>query len=55
MRREFSYSSFSRSFTLPQTIDSEKIKASHKEGILTVTVPKREEAREKPAREIKIF
>jgi len=54
MRREFSYSSFSRSFTLPQTVNSEKIKASHKDGILQVIIPKKDEAREKPSREIKI-
>ncbi len=54
MRREFNYSSFSRCFSLPQTVNSEKIKASHKDGVLTVVVPKRDEAKEKPAREIKI-
>jgi HSP20 family protein len=54
MRREFSYSSFSRSFTLPQTVNSEKIKATHKDGILQVVIPKREESKEKPSREIKI-
>jgi len=54
MRREFSYCSFSRSFTLPQTVNADKIRATHKDGILQVVVPKREEAKEKPAREIKI-
>ncbi len=54
MRREFSYCSFSRSFTLPQTVNYEKIKATHKDGILQVVIPKKEEAMEKPAREIKI-
>jgi HSP20 family protein len=54
MRREFSYCSFSRSFTLPQTVNADKIRAIHKDGILQVIVPKKEEAREKPAREIKI-
>ena len=54
MRREFSYYSFSRSFTLPQTINSDKIMASHKDGILTITIPKKEEAKEKHARDIKI-
>ncbi|MFO7369221.1 MAG: Hsp20/alpha crystallin family protein [Bacteroidales bacterium] len=54
MRREFSYCSFSRSFTLPQTVNADKIRATHKDGILQVVVPKKEEAREKPAREIKI-
>jgi HSP20 family protein len=54
MRREFSYYSFSRSFALPQTINPEKIRATHKDGILQVVIPKKEEAREKPSREIKI-
>jgi len=54
MCREFSYYSFSRSFTLPMTVNSEKIRATHKEGILQVIIPKKEEAKEKPSREIKI-
>lgn len=54
MRREFSYSKFSRSFILPEDTDYDKIKATHKDGILNVIVPKKEEAKVKPAREIKI-
>jgi HSP20 family protein len=54
MRKEFNYYSFSRSFTLPQTVDSEKIQASHKDGILHVMIPKRDEAKQKPSRDIKI-
>ncbi len=54
MRKEFSYSSFNRSFTLPMTVNSEKIKATHKDGILQIVIPKKEEAREKPSREIKV-
>jgi HSP20 family protein len=54
MRKEFSYYSFNRSFTLPMTVNSEKIKATHKDGILQIVIPKKEEAREKPSREIKI-
>jgi len=54
MRKEFSYYSFSRSFTLPLTVNADKIKATHKDGILNVIVPKKEEAKEKPSREIKI-
>lgn len=54
MRREFSYSSFKRSFALPNTVDSDKISASYKDGILNIVIPKKEEAKEKPAREIKI-
>jgi HSP20 family protein len=54
MRKEFSYYSFKRCFSLPETINADKIKAIHKDGILQIVVPKREEAKEKPAREIKI-
>jgi len=54
MRREFSYTSFKRSFSLPETADSNKIKATYKEGILTINIPKKEEAKEKPARQISI-
>jgi HSP20 family protein len=54
MRREFSYTAFKRSFSLPDGADNEKIKANYKEGILTVTIPKKEEAKEKPARQISI-
>jgi HSP20 family protein len=54
MRREFNYSSFSRSFTLPETMNAERISAQHKDGVLHVTIPKKEEAKEKPARTIKI-
>lgn len=53
-RREFSYQSFSRSFTLPNTADSDKIKATYVDGILKVVIPKREEARPKPAKQIEI-
>lgn len=53
-RREFSYSSFQRTFTLPQSVDGEKVEASYTDGILHVALPKREEAKVKPAREIAI-
>ena len=53
-RREFSYQSFSRSFTLPNTADSEKIAAKYENGILKVTIPKKEEAKPKPAKVIEI-
>lgn len=53
-RREFSYQSFSRSFTLPNTVDNDKIKATYTDGILKVVIPKREEAKPKPARQIEI-
>lgn len=54
-RREFSYTSFQRSFTVPgNEVDSDKITASYADGILSVKIPKREEVKPKPAREIKI-
>jgi HSP20 family protein len=53
-RREFNYSSFKRSFSLPDVINSEKISAVYKNGILSIQIPKREEAKVKPAREIEI-
>jgi len=54
-RKEFSYQSFQRSFTVPQhDVDSEKITATYADGILNVKLPKREEVKPKPAREIKI-
>jgi len=53
-RREFSYSSFKRSFSLPEYADTDKIKATHENGVLNVFIPKREEAKEKPARVISI-
>jgi HSP20 family protein len=54
MRREFNYSSFSRSFTLPESMDAENISARHKDGVLNVVIPKKEEAKVKPTRTIKI-
>ena len=53
-RKEFNFSSFQRNFTLPQSVDTEKINASYTDGILIVTLPKREEAKVKPVREIAI-
>jgi HSP20 family protein len=54
-RREFGYSSFKRTFTLPDTVESDKIKAQYKDGILMIHLPKREEAKEKPAKRINVL
>jgi HSP20 family protein len=54
MKREFGYQSFSRSFSIPESIEIEKIKASHKNGILTIKLPKLEEAKLNHKHEIKI-
>ena len=53
-RREFGYSNFRRSFTLPDTVNAEKIKATYKDGILNIVIPKLEEAKKKPMRSIKV-
>jgi HSP20 family protein len=46
-RLERFYGSFSRSFTLPPTVDAAQITASYKDGVLTIRVPQREEAKPK--------
>jgi HSP20 family protein len=46
-RVERSYGNFTRSFSLPNSIDSDKVQAEYKDGILTLTMPKREEAKPK--------
>lgn len=54
-RKEFSYQSFQRSFTVPENkIMGDKIEAKYNEGILNVILPKREEVKPQPMREIKI-
>lgn len=53
-RKEFYYGSFNRSFTLPKTIELEKIKADYENGILKVMLPKKEEAKVDVKKEIKI-
>lgn len=55
-RREFSYQSFQRSFTLPEyKVERDKVAAKYVDGILHISIPKREEAKPKPAREIEIL
>jgi len=54
-RREFSYQSFQRSFSLPENkVEGGKISAKYTDGILYVTVPKKEDAKVKPARQITV-
>jgi len=50
-RIESSYGSFSRSFSLPDTADPDKIKAEFRNGVLTITIPQKAEVK---AREIKV-
>lgn len=54
-RQEFNYQSFQRSFNVPENmVDTDKINAKYSDGILHVTLPKREEAKPRPSKEIKI-
>jgi len=46
-RMERSYGSFSRSFTLPTTVQADRVKAAYKDGILRITLPKSEEVKPK--------
>jgi HSP20 family protein len=54
LRKEFSYTSFTRSFNLPETVDSEKVSAKHTDGILHIHIPKKPEAVEKGPKQISI-
>jgi HSP20 family protein len=47
LRVERAYGSFSRSFSLGNTVNTEAIKAEYRDGVLTLTIPKREEAKPK--------
>lgn len=53
-RKEFSYSTFKRAFSLPETVNTEKISAAYNNGILEINLPKREEAKVQPKRMIEI-
>jgi HSP20 family protein len=53
-RKEFSYTSFCRSFYIPENVNRDEIGASYKDGILTVELPKQEEEKSKISRQVKI-
>ena len=53
-RREFSYSSFTRSFVLPDNVDPDSIKANYHDGLLKLTIAKTKELPEIKGKEIKI-
>ena len=53
-RREFSFTNFTRRFTLPETADENNISASYTDGILVLNLPKKEEAKPQPARLIEV-
>jgi len=54
LRKEFSYSVFKRTFSLPASVDVEQIKATHQNGVLTVEIPKKDEAKINPKKQIDI-
>lgn len=54
LRHEFGYTSFSRSFTIPEGIDTENITASQKNGVLQIVLPKQQEAKEDQVKQIAI-
>jgi HSP20 family protein len=53
-RREYSYSSFSRTMTLPEKADSKKITAKYTDGILSLTIPKKEGAEQESSQKINV-
>jgi HSP20 family protein len=53
-RREFSYNAFKRSFDLPETVNHANISANYNNGILSIVIPKKEEAKPQPVRKIEI-
>jgi HSP20 family protein len=53
-RKEFNYNSFQRSFVLPSSVDSDKITANYENGVLNISIPKKEEVKKKPVRNIEI-
>lgn len=54
VRREFNFSSFTRSFQLPDTVDADNINANYEQGVLILTLPKLEEAKAKLVKVIEI-
>lgn len=53
-KKEFSYQSFTRSFTLPALIRHDKIAAKYEDGILNIIIPKKDEAKPIPPKKIEI-
>lgn len=53
-RKEFNFSTFTRSFTLPKLVDAARITATYESGILSVALPKKEEAKATTAFEVKV-
>jgi len=53
-RKEYNYSSFSRNFSLPEEVSKDKIQASYTDGVLTLMLPKKEEAKKLAAKSIMV-
>ena len=53
-RKEYSYYSFSRSFTLPDEVNKEKIDARYEDGVLNISLPRREDAKKSSAKQIAV-
>lgn len=53
-RKEFSYSNFKRAFSLPDSVDSGKISAAYKDGVLEISLPKKEESKVQAKRMIEV-
>jgi HSP20 family protein len=53
-RKEYNYSSFSRSFTLPEEINKENIEATYQDGVLNISLPRKEEAKKPSAKQIAV-
>ncbi|OSZ77621.1 heat-shock protein Hsp20 [Chitinophagaceae bacterium IBVUCB2] len=53
-RKEYNYSSFSRTFTLPEEINKEKIEATYDDGVLKISLPAKEEAKKLPGKQIAV-
>lgn len=53
-RKEFSYSAFSKSFYVPENVNKDKIEANYKDGVLSLSLPKQEEEKNKITRKIEV-
>jgi HSP20 family protein len=53
-RKEYNYSSFSRSFTLPEEINKDNIEAKYEDGVLKIVLPRKEEAKKLTAKHIAV-
>ena len=53
-RKEYNYSSFSRSFTLPDEVNQEKIDAKYEDGVLKISLPRKEEVKQPTAKQIAV-